>query len=51
MLMRGTAFRAVGITFLTIASIGFATASSAAESQSAAVDWHSTVRKFAAEGN
>jgi uncharacterized protein len=49
MLMRGTASRAVGISFLMIASIGFTTTSSAVDSQSAAADWHSTVRKFAAE--
>ena len=49
MLMRGTVFRAVGISFLMIAGIGFSTTSSAADSPSAAADWHSTVRKFAAE--
>jgi len=49
MLMRGTAFRAMGMTFLMITNIGFTSASSAADSQSAVSDWHSTVRKFAAK--
>ena len=49
MLMRGTAFRAMGMTLLMITNIGFTSASSAADSQSAVLDWHSTVRKFAAE--
>jgi uncharacterized protein len=48
MLIRSTALPAMGMAFLMITSIGITSVSSAADSQSAAVDWHATVRKFAA---